>query len=160
MSEKETILDVQKWYPVDENCAKQRVSTIKKQAKFGVVPDDRTVLVEDYENLVVIHTCYGNNVNETLGRFIVALLTSRVGSVGLKTDPYRIMIQFQKKNVDLIKEVLFNTKPEHLQSYLEMSLANSELFAWKFVHVAKRFGAITRDAEFGKVRMKKIIEDY
>ncbi|MBI1978675.1 MAG: DEAD/DEAH box helicase [Candidatus Aenigmarchaeota archaeon] len=160
VSQSEIIGDLQKTYPIDENCAKEMIGTIKKQAKFGVVPDDRTVLVEDYENLVVIHTCYGNNVNETLGRFIVALLTSRVGSVGLKTDPYRIMIQFQKKNVDLIKEILFNTKPEHLQSYLEMSLANSELFAWKFVHVAKRFGAITRDAEFGQVRMKKIIEDY
>lgn len=159
-SQNETVQEVQERYPVDENCAKEMVSTIKKQMKFGIVPDDKTILVEDYENLVVIHTCYGNNINETLGRLLVALLTSRVGSVGLKTDPYRIMIEFQKKNVDLIKEILFNTKPEHLQSYLELSLANSELFAWKFVHVAKRFGAITRDAEFGKVRMKKIIEDY
>jgi len=160
MSQNELIGELQQLYPVDENCAKEMIGTIKKQSKFGVVPDDKTILVEDYENLVVIHSCFGNNVNETLGRFIVALLTSRVGSVGLKTDPYRIMIQFQKRNVDLIKEILFSTKPEHLQSYLEMSLGNSELFAWKFVHVAKRFGAITRDAEFGKVRMKKIIEDY
>ena len=160
MSQNEIVQDLQKLYPVDENCAKEMIDTIKKQTKFGVVPDDKTMLVEDYENLVIIHTCYGNKINETLGRFITALLTSRVGSVGLKTDPYRIMIEFQKKNVDLLKEILFNTKPEHLQSYLELSLGNSELFAWKFVHVAKRFGAITRDAEFGKVRMKKIIEDY
>jgi len=160
MSQNELMDELRQMYPVDENCAKEMISTIKKQSKFGVVPDDKTILIEDYEDLVVIHTCYGNNVNETLGRFLTALLTNRVGSVGLKTDPYRIMIQFQKKNVGLIKEVLFNTKPEHLQSYLEMALTNSELFAWKFVHVAKRFGAITRDAEFGKVRMKKIIEDY
>ncbi len=160
ISQKELIAELQKKYPVDENSAKEMVETIKKQVKSSIVPDDKTILVEDYENLVIIHTCYGNNINETLGRFIVALLTSRVGSVGLKTDPYRIMIQFQKKNIDLLKEVLFNTKPEHLRSYLEMSLANSELFAWKFVHVAKRFGAITRDADFGKVRMKRIIDDY
>ncbi|MBI2543281.1 MAG: DEAD/DEAH box helicase [Candidatus Aenigmarchaeota archaeon] len=160
MSQNEVVHEVQKLYPVDENCAKNMIDTVKKQMKFGVVPDDKTILVEDYENLVIIHSCFGNNVNETLGRVIVALLTSRVGSVGLKTDPYRIMMQFQKKNIDLLKEVLFSTKPEHLQSYLEMSLRNSELFAWKFVHVAKRFGAITRDAELGKITMKKIMEDY
>ncbi len=159
-SEKEVIVDLMKMYPVDENCAREMVKLIKSQRKFGVVPDDKTVLIEDFENLAVINTCYGTNLNETLGRFIVALLTARVGSVGLKTDPYRIMIQFQQKNIDLIKDVLFNTKPEHLQTYLEMSLSKSELFQWKFVHVAKRFGAISRDAEFGRVKMQRIIDDF
>ena len=159
-SQDEIIHEIMRLYPVDENCAKDMMKLIKNQVKFGVVPDDKTVLIEDFENLVVIHTCYGTNVNETLGRFIVALLTARVGSVGLKTDPYRIMIQFQQKNVNLIKEILFNTKPEHLQSYLEMSLSKSELFQWKFVHVAKRFGAISRDAEFGKFKMQRIIDDF
>ncbi|MBI2084885.1 MAG: DEAD/DEAH box helicase, partial [Candidatus Aenigmarchaeota archaeon] len=154
------VKEIQNKYPVDDNCAKEMIDVIKKQKQFGIVPDDKTILVEDFENLVIIHTCAGNTVNETLGRFIVALLTSRIGSVGFKTDPYRIMIEFQKKNVELVKEILFGTNPEHLQSYLELSLSNSELFAWKFVHVAKRFGAITRDADFGKVRMKKVIEDF
>jgi ATP-dependent Lhr-like helicase len=34
------------------------------------------------------------------------------------------------------------------------------LFEWKFVHVAKRFGAIAKNAEYGKVRMEKIIDSY
>jgi len=159
-SEKETMFELQQMYPVDENCAKEMVGIIKKQNKAGTVPDDKTILIEDFENLVVMHTCFGTSVNETLGRFIVALLTGRVGSVGLKTDPYRIMLQFQQKNLELIKEVLFNTNSEYFQSYLEMSLTKSELFEWKFVHVAKRFGAISRNAEYGKVVMKKIIDDY
>lgn len=160
MSEKEIVNDICMSYPVDENCAKVMVSTIRKQKEYGVIPDDKTLLVEDWGNLVIIHSCFGTQVNETLGRFLSALLTARVGSIGLRTDPYRIMIEFQQKNLDAIKEILFNTNPEHFKSYLEMSLCSSELFAWKFVHVAKRFGAISKDVEFGKVRMKKIIEDY
>jgi ATP-dependent Lhr-like helicase len=70
------------------------------------------------------------------------------------------MIQFQQKNKELIREILLNTEPKHLVSYVEMSLSRSELFEWKFVHVAKRFGAFSRDAEFGKIRMKKIVEDF
>jgi ATP-dependent Lhr-like helicase len=159
-SNKEIITDIQHLYPVDENCAKEMLSVIKSQKKSGIVPDDKTIVVEDFDELVIIHACFGTNVNETLGRFLTSLLTSRVGSVGLKTDPYRIMLQFQQKNTELIREILFNTNPSHFQSYLEMSLTNSELFEWKFVHVAKRFGAITSDAEYGKIRMKRIIEDY
>ena len=159
-SEKEAVREIMKLYPVDDNAAEAMVKLIKKQGKIGFIPDDKTILVEDFENLAVINSCFGTTVNETLGRFIVALLTNRVGSVGLKVDPYRIMIQFQQKNIDLIKDILFGTKPEHLQSYLELSLVRSELFQWKFVHVAKRFGAISRNAEFGKVRMQRVIDDF
>jgi len=160
MDDEEIILKLKENYPIDENCANKMIKLIKKQLKYGIVPDDKTILIEDYENLVILHTCFGSLVNQTIGRFLSALLTTRIGSVGLKTDPYRIMFQFQVKNVDLIKEILFNTKPELLRSYLELSLTKSDLFQWKFVHVAKRFGAIARDAEYGKVTMKRIIEDY
>ncbi len=160
ISSNELVAALQKKYPIDENSAKKIISVIKSQMKYGVVPTDKTILAEDFENLLVMHTCFGTNVNETLGRFLTALLTARIGSVTLKTDPYRIMIQFQKKNVELVKEILFSTNPEHFKGYLEMSLTKSELFGWKFVHVAKRFGAIARGAELGRVRMQRIVEDY
>ena len=157
-NEKEITSELLKKYIIDDNCAKEMIDTIKKQK--NIVPDGKTILIEDSDDLVVIHTCFGTLINETLGRYMTSLLTSRIGSVGLKTDPYRIILQFQKKNLELLKEVLFETNPEYFRSYLEMSLGKGELFEWKFVHVAKRFGAISRGAELGKVRIKKIVEDY
>jgi ATP-dependent Lhr-like helicase len=159
-SEEEIVEWLLSSYPIDENCAKAMVKTIKKQKKYGIVPDDKTILIEDYENSVIIHACFGSLVNETLGRFLSSLLIARIGSVGLKTDPYRIILHFQVKALELLKEILFNTKPEHLRSYIEMYLSKSNLFEWKFVHVAKRFGAIARDADYSKVRLSKIVESY
>jgi len=166
-SDAEVVEELQKKYPVDNNCAKKMIKLVKKQKDFssGIVPDNKTILVENYENLVVLHTCFGSQTNETMGRFIVALLASRLGSIGMRTDPYRIMLQFQKpvedtNIINLIKEALFSTSPEFLHSILELSLTKGELFEWKFVHVAKRFGAIARGAEYGKVRMGKIIDSY
>lgn len=159
-SDLEILHRIMQSHPVDENCAKEMISIVKKQKKFGTVPDDKTILVEDFENLVVIHSCFGTNVNETIGRFLTTMLANRIGSVALRTDPYRMMIQFQQKNIDLIKEILFNTNLDHFPTYVEMGLMKSELYEWKFVHVAKRFGAIQRNAEYGKIRMKKIIEDF
>ncbi len=159
-TEREAAKDVMGVYPVDRNSADKMVSLIKKQEKFGVIPSDKNILIEDVEDIVVIHSCFGSKVNETIGRFITTMLANRIGSVTLKTDPYRIMIQFQQKNLDLIKEILFQSNLEHFSSYVEIGLAKSELYEWKFVHVAKRFGAIQRNAEYGKIRMKKIIEDF
>lgn len=152
--------EIQNIYPVDSNCAKKMIKLVDSQKKFGTVPDDKVFLAEDYENILILHTCLGAMTNESLGRFMVALLTSRIGSVGLKTDPYRIILEFQKKDMELVKEILFKTDPNLLRSYLEMSVSRSPLFEWKFVHVAKRFGAITRDAEYGRVRLGKIIDSY
>jgi len=151
--------EVQKKYPVDENSARKMVKLVKKQAEYGAVPDDKNILIEDFENTVIIHTCLGSMVNDTLGRFIISLLTARLGSVGLRTDPYRIVLEFQAKNLELVKEIL-KTDPGLIRNYLELSLTKSNLFEWKFVHVAKRFGAISRGADYGKIRMGKIIDSY
>lgn len=156
----EVMADLQQRYPIDINTAKKMVDIIRKQKTFGFIPTDKELLVEDFEDLVIIHAPFGSLANQTLGRFLTALITARVGSVGLRTDPYRIIIEFQQKNVELLKEILFSTNPNFLRTYLEMSLGKSELFEWKFVHVAKRFGAIARGAQYGKARMKRIIEDY
>jgi len=158
--------DVKRLYPVDDGVAEKMIKVIRQQMKSeaGVVPDEHNVLVEDFENLIVIHSCFGSVVNDTIGRFLAALLTTRVGSVGFKSDPYRIMVQFQTKegakNAELVREILMKTNPEHLQDYLELSLTKSEMFEWRFVHVAKRFGAFSRDVQFGRTRLKNIIAEY
>jgi ATP-dependent Lhr-like helicase len=161
-TEEEALNFLKNSYPIDENCARKMVKIIKAQKKYGVIPSDKRILIENFEDLLILHTCFGTKVNETLGRFFAAMLASRVGSVALKTDPYRIMIKFEgkaEKYFEIIEEIL-KTKPELLKNYLEISLQKSELFNWKFVHVAKRFGAIEKDAELGKYAIEKIVEEF
>ncbi|MEM5853913.1 MAG: DEAD/DEAH box helicase [Candidatus Aenigmatarchaeota archaeon] len=159
MGEEEVEEELKKSYPLDSNSAKKIVSLMKKQMKYGI-PDEKNLLVEDYENFVIIHACFGSLVNETIGRFLSSLLTARIGSVGLKTDPYRIILNFQSKNLELLKEILFRTKPEHLEHYLDLSITKTKLFEWKFIHVAKRFGVIAKDVDYSGIKMNKIIESY
>lgn len=154
------IEELQKRYPIDENSAKKAIHIISKQKKFGVVPTDKRVLIEYHDNTIILHTCFGTMVNETLGRFLSSILTTKLGSIGLKTDPYRIILQLQTENLDLIKEILFKTPIDTIEPLLELTLPNSKLFQWKFLHVAKRFGVIRRDAELGKIGMNRIIDLY
>jgi len=152
--------DVKSEYPVDDSCAKKIVSLVARQKKYGIVPNDKKILIENYGDALVIHGCFGSKVNETLGRFLSTALATRIGSVGMKSGPYRIILQLQIMDKNLINETLFKTKPEILESFLELNLSNSKLFQWKFIHVAKRFGVIRKGAEYGRVALSKIIDVY
>jgi len=152
-------------YPITREVAEKLYKTVLKQKMWGMVPDDRKILVEystDEEGAwVIIHACWGSLVNDTIGRILSSLLISKLGSVGLQTDPYRIIVRLQS-GLDC-KEVL-NTfrslNPDEVESLLRLSLPNSELFIWRFIHVCQRFGIISRDAEYGKGYIKKIAEAY
>jgi len=156
----EILEEVKKKYPVDDNSAKKMIDLIKKQIKYGIIPTDKRVLIETQDDALIIHTCLGTKGNETLGRLLSTTLAARIGSVGLKNDPYRVILHLQIMNMDLIEDALFKTKPEQVEPLLEYNLSNSRLFQWRFIHVAKRFGVIRKDAEYGKTWLSKIIDLY
>jgi ATP-dependent Lhr-like helicase len=129
------------------------------------VPDETQILAEHYadteDSWLIIHAPWGSLVNDTIGRVLAALLTTRTGSVGLQSDPYRITLRLQKSSdwsvaVDTFKSL----RPEVLEPVLMAILPNTELFIWRFIHVAKRFGVIAKDAEYGKGYIKKVAEAY
>jgi len=159
-SKQEVVEELRKKYPVDENSAKKMVDTVAKQIKYGIVPNDKKVLIENQDNVMILHTCLGTKGNETLGRMLSTILAAKIGSVGLKTDPYRVILHLQIMDTDLIEDALFKTKPEDVEPLLELNLSNSRLFQWRFIHVAKRFGVIRKDAEYGQSWLSRIIDLY
>ncbi len=152
-------------YPITPGVADTLFKTVLKQKRWGMIPDDKRILIEHSPDedgaWVVIHSCWGSLVNDTIGRVLSSLLISKLGSVGLQVDPYRIIIRLQdeldwKEAIDTFR----NLKSKEVRPLLNMSLPNSELFIWRFIHVCQRFGIISRDAEYGKGYIKKIAEVY
>ncbi len=156
----EVLEEVKRKYPVDDSSAKKMIGLIAKQLNYGVIPTDKKVLIEKQDDVLIIHTCLGTKGNETLGRMLSTILAAKIGSVGLKTDPYRIILHLQIMDTDLIEDALFKTKPEEFESLLELNLSNSRLFQWRFIHVAKRFGVIRKDADYGQSWLSRIIDLY
>lgn len=150
-------------YPVTNRVAKKMQNIIKKQNRYGVVPNNREILIEygRFEDFwVIIHSCFGSMVNETIGRALSVLLTTQLGSVGLQTDAYRIMLKLKNPDYERVIETFKKLEPETLEDILKISLKNTELFEWRFIHVAKRFGVISKDADFGKTYIKKVADIY
>ncbi|MCD6591230.1 MAG: DEAD/DEAH box helicase [Candidatus Aenigmarchaeota archaeon] len=147
-------------YPITKDVARKMVKTIEKQLKYGFVPDHENILIEYWEDYVVIHSLFGSLVNETIGRMLSFLLTNKLGSVGLQTDPYRIIIKLPGYQYHEVLETFQNLDPDEIRGLLEISLPRTELFEWRFIHVAQRFGMIARNADYGKAYIRKVIDVY
>ena len=154
--------EIAEMYHTDRQTLSKVFGIIKKHK--GEVPDERTVVVEEHrdESSIVINACFGHKVNETLGRFIVALLSYRAGSsIGMEIDPYRIKLKvpWGLRAGDVIS-LLKESVPEHIEAVIELSLKGTNLFRWKFVNVAKRFGIISKDVDWSKVNLRRLLDVY
>jgi len=155
----EIIEIVKKNYPVSSQAAVKMIQLIKKQIKKCPLPDEKSILIEKYQDYIVLHTLFGSLVNETFSRFITAILSAEHGEIiTSKTDPYRIIIK--GCSIEDVKKILFDYKPEDIEIILEKSLPRSSLFKFRFIHVAKRFGAISKKASFDTINIDRIIDVY
>jgi ATP-dependent Lhr-like helicase len=159
MKNNEIIEKLKIFYPVSSQAAVKMIQIIKNQIKKYPLPDEKSILIEKFQGYVVLHSLFGSLVNETLSRFISAILSADYGEIiTSKTDPYRIIIK--GCNIEDVKKVLFNYKPEDIEIILEKSLPRSSLFKFRFIHVAKRFGAISKKASFDTINIDRLIDVY
>ncbi|MBI4176401.1 MAG: DEAD/DEAH box helicase [Candidatus Aenigmarchaeota archaeon] len=151
-------------YPVTADAARKMCVLVMKQMKFGFVPNENEVLLEFHsaggEHWAVIHSCWGSLANDTIGRALSSLLMDRLGSVGLQTDPYRIMLRLQKPDFQAVEQTLRGIEPGDIRRILKHILPDTELFRWRFMHVAQRLGIVSKDSDYRKAYIKKIVENY
>ncbi|MFQ5887146.1 MAG: DEAD/DEAH box helicase, partial [Candidatus Hydrothermarchaeales archaeon] len=149
-------------YPCDSYTKKIGISKVKRHLKEGIpIGDDEKIVVELLDNFVVINSCFGIKVNQTLGRVFSILLSSRFGhSIGLQIDPYRIILQAPSRiSEELLKDV-FDIDSDFIEPLLYRSLKRTSLFKWKFLHVARRFGAISKDVSYSDINIGRVISAY
>jgi ATP-dependent Lhr-like helicase len=146
-------------YPCDAETMKMFFEYIETQKKEGfIVPDDTTITFDVDEKTMVLNTCFGTKVNETLGRLISAMLAQAVGeSIGINSDSYRINLELPGRiPPERIKKILFTIKPETLEYLIKTILRNSTYLRWQLVHVARKFGALRKDFDYKTIGMKRL----
>jgi len=150
--------------PVDAKGLDFLIKTLKEQSEKGLVPTDKLVVVENYiedYNHIVINSCFGTKVNETLSRLLGALLSSKYGeTVGIKVDPYRIILTASGLTKDDVIKTIRGLNPFSVQSILEKIISQTSLFRFAFVHVGKRFGIFKKDANFREINLKRVMDAY
>ncbi len=150
---------------VDEAAKEVQRKTISKQIQSEFIPDKHNIIIEVGFELVVIHSCYGTRINQTLGRLLAALLTSQLGrEIVFHADQYRILFRFERGGGYVVGETLFeglqSLDPNHMDELLELILLRSPYFARRFFHVARRFGVISKEASLRSNQLLRIMKYF
>ena len=122
---------------------------LEKQEPLGT---DRDIGLESIPKALVIHADFGNQANEAIGRFLMAFLTAKYGKVfAMKAQAHAIVLHtpFQL-NPNEVKNYLLQ---DHrvLEFVIARELRGSTAYRWRMLNVAKRMGALRREAKIRKV---------
>ena len=149
-------------YPLSEEARNDLVSTIVEHIDATqVIPTDTTLTIENRERTIVLNTCRGSRINETLAHFIQAMGSMREGKMGTTlVDPYRIAFQIPGTNVEHIIGWLNETSPEALESILRMTIPNGRALRWRLVQVARKMGVLQKGTDPRKVNISGLIKRY
>jgi ATP-dependent Lhr-like helicase len=150
---------MQHQYFLAEEAMTKVVDTVRNQLKHYPLPTNKHVIIEKFENCVVIHSSFGTKVNDTLAMIIASLLSAKFGvNVVTQTDPYRIaLISSFKIEPEIVAIELSKLMPEDVEGVLLEALQTSDLFAWRHWHVARRFGIVERKADYRSFRARTIV---
>ncbi len=149
-------------YPMREEGFKRSLSSAVQQLKMGLaLPSDFTITVEQWKELVIIVTHRGLKANRTLGRLLSYRCSSVLGKpVSVNQDAYRIFLEGKTLTCESVKDALGYLAESDLVSYVTAACEDTGLFRRRFVHVARKMGVLSRDAELTSSLVKQLVETY
>lgn len=135
--------------PSDSAAKALVVDEIEEQKKRGApVPSDREIVFEGFDKFLVVHLCFGEAVNRTLG-YVFEEILSRRGLVQLWwMDGYRVLMELTEDtnglDLDSLARELIGITPGELESTYAMAVQRNFPFPSRVKTIAERFGAIKR----------------
>jgi len=116
------------------------------------LPSDELVTIEDAGGIVVVNAPFGSKANMALGHFLATMLAAKSGaSVSKQVDPSRVLIRTNmRRAAHEVERLITETDPEALDTIIRKSLLNSNEVRWHLFQVARKFGAVRRDADISR----------
>jgi len=153
-------------YPADiETILDALNETIEQVSAKLPVPTDRRILVENWEDFVIVHAHFGSLTNRALAQLIGQLLSEKIGyGVVVQHDPYRVFIQTMgaataDQIVGLFNEMAL-MEEQAVRDSLTRATVKTGLFKRRLIHVARRFGALEKWADFSNVSLQRLLKSF
>ncbi len=153
-------------YPADEDTIARTLQETFQQIQKGYpVPTDKQLTIEDWEDFVIIHANFGSLTNRALAQLLGHHVSERTGhTVAVQHDPYRIFVQTLGTSSadDLLKlfDELKQTSDLIIRDALTRATVKTGLFKRRMIHVARRFGALKKWADFSTLSLKQLLKSF
>ena len=146
---------------IESNVSEEQKKRIQKSKDvLGYIPDDGTITVEKKigSSVLVIHTCLGSKINQTLAIMLSTLISSKTGYlIEANTDPYRILLTSQGA-LSINNVTDFFHQEYDVANILSVSVVGTHPLNWKTWCIAKKFGVVDKKAQYDK-RAARLIQD-
>jgi len=153
-------------YPSDKYTILRALAETVEQVNAGFsVPTDERIIFEDWEEFVIIHANFGSLTNRALAQLLGQVLSEKIGyGIVVQHDPYRIFVQTMgAANGDRMLAVFDELRAmsdQAIRDTLTRSAVKTGLFKRRIIHVARRFGALKKWADFSNVSLQKLITSF
>jgi len=149
-----------KKFSVHKTTLLKPVEEIREQLNQKVpVPTHNHIVIEGFDRYVIVHACFGEVVNRTLGSIFDAILSDHELIVGWWNDGYRILIETprktERKDLERICKLVLELSDEEVEKAFNAYLEARFPFSYKMKFVAERFGALPRGRTMSP---RKIVE--
>ncbi len=133
----------------DTNTLLQAVEETSEYLKEGLaLPSPTYILLEGFDKYLVVHACFGEVVNRTLGSVLDTILSDYELIVGWWNDAYRILIEIPRKvtveTIDKLAHASFKLSSKEVERAFREYVETRFPFSYKMKFVAERFGALPR----------------
>jgi ATP-dependent Lhr-like helicase len=166
MKPEQIAAQLSKRYPADKDTIARALQETINHVEHGfVVPTDTRIVLEDWEDFVIIHANFGSLTNRALAQLLGHLLTEKTGyAVAVQHDPYRIFIQTMgaansESVIGLFNELKGMSEPA-VQDILTRAVVRTGLFKRRMIHVARRFGALKKWVDFSTVSLRSLMKSF
>ncbi|MFQ6095540.1 MAG: DEAD/DEAH box helicase [Candidatus Bathyarchaeia archaeon] len=153
-------------YPSDREAISLAISQTVENVKQGyLVPTDKRMILEDWEDFVIIHANFGLLTNRAMAQLIGHVLSEQTGyAITVQHDPYRIFIQtlgeISSEAVMKVIDDLKNSSTSMIQRMLTEATVKTGIFKRRMIHVAKRFGALKRCVDISNVSLRSLMKSF
>ncbi len=149
-------------YPINEHGLGMLSEEIgEHMEKSGGLPTDRNITIEARHDALIVNSCQGTKINETLGHLLLAMASTKSGNWGrLIIESTRIGIQASGISPEDLVGWLNETPPDALEGLLSVTLPNSRQLRWRFAEVGKAFGIIRHGVDPRRINLQALIRKY
>ena len=159
----EVAAQLEEVYPIGRETIARAISEIVEHVERGLpVPTDRRVVVEDWEENVIIHANFGSMVNRTLARLVGHIISEETGyPVGVQQDAYRVVTQtVGEVDAAFVAGMLRRLADTDLEGILRDAITKTGLFKRRLINVARKSGALSKYANFSNITLGRLMKSF
>jgi ATP-dependent Lhr-like helicase len=148
-------------YPCREGTLMRGLKEVAEQVEKGLaVPTHRRITIEGWKGYLILHCSFGLLVNKTLSRVLGHLISEEIGAtVAVQQDPYRIVLKTEISAGEA-KKILLNLCKRELEPLVKKALVKSGIFKRRLVQVARKFGALEKDADVSTMKLNTLLKAF